>query len=522
MTPDTDSASPEPSEPKRDGRHGTLRAVAKGGSFLAAGDAFNYVSRMIAALVLAKALGADQYGLYNLAVSSAFVFSGVADFGMATAMERFIAVMRQRGDDAQLRGSTQVGVWAAAIGGVTIAIVVGLLADQIAVGVFDDPRLGPLIRLIAIIIPILALENVLAAVVRGFKRMDQSAFASDFIQPLVRLILILIFAVTGLNAVVAGIIFGVSYLASLLTLVRLAPTHFEPLDTASPAVRPTRELIRFGFPFWLTTVLTKVRKNVQTVLLGVFSTATSVGVFSLASSANIVGRISNVALATSMRPVLAELFDREDMEGMSHLYKATTRWTLTLNLPVTVLLVSYPTAILGVFGQSFEAGATALTVLALSELANAITGTCGSIIDMSGRGVLKLINKVVEIGLLIGGNLLLIPRYGVLGAALAVLGGTAILNLMRVVEIWWFARLQPYEWKTLKPMAAASVAIGAGMLFNGFIPASGGFGHLVLNTLVSTSVYLVALVLFGLPSDERMILRSAQQRLFRLRRQRQH
>ena len=82
-----------------------LAAIAKGSGFLAAGDLFSYVVRFVAALVLARALGANEYGLYTLTVSLAFMVSGVANLGLDAAMERYVAVLRNRRDFAEVEGA---------------------------------------------------------------------------------------------------------------------------------------------------------------------------------------------------------------------------------------------------------------------------------------------------------------------------------------------------------------------------------------------------------------------------------
>jgi O-antigen/teichoic acid export membrane protein len=487
--------------------------VAKGGSFLAAGRAFDYISRAVTALVLARVLGAEQYGLYNIGVSVAFVFSGVADLGLDASMERFLAVQRRRGEAESVRGTIQVGLTVTVIASVLIAIGVALFSEYIAKNVFDNLELTVLIQIVSLTIPILALTNLLSAVSRGFKRMDHSAFAYDFIQPLVRLLLILALALFGLNALTATIIFGVSYLAALGVLMYLVPTQLEPKSERKPVIRDTGALIRFGFPFWFTSVLTKLKTNIQALLLGVFNTVTSVGVFSLAGSANLIGRIATLSIATSSRPVIAELFEDDDLDGIGQIYKTTTRWTLTLNLPIFLVMVAFPDAVLRIFGESFVAGASALVILASAELINAGTGTCGAIIDMSGRGLMKVINKGIMVALLIGANLALIPPLGVQGAALAVLVGAVAINVIRVSEIWWFARIQPYNWMTLKPLAASAVGFGVGVLTNAAIPAIDGFGNLVVNAAAVFAGYVGALIILRLPDEERLVIRSAVRRV---------
>jgi O-antigen/teichoic acid export membrane protein len=518
---DSDPSQPENRDAaeaaKTESTSQNIRSIAKGSGFLAAGDLFNYVSRAVAAFVLARALEAHDYGIYNIAVSMAFVFSGIADFGLNAAMERFIPVFRKKDDHGGVRGTLQLGVGVTALGalgfGLTLLVLSPLLADR----VFDEPELETLFRLFALIVPIMALTDIIGAIARGYKRMDYYAFSYDFIQPLVRVALVVLFAFIGLNPLIASLIFGVSYLAALIVLVRLVRRERRNSTPVEPARRDTRDVTFFALPFWFTSLMTKVRRNIQSLLLGAFDTATSVGVFSLAGSANLVGRISNLAISTSMRPVLAELFDSGDHREMDRLYKTTTRWTLTLNLPIFVVMVVFAEPILALFGESYVTGATALVILAGSELANAITGTCGAVVDMSGRGKMKVANKAVMIALLIGGNLLLIPPFGVIGAAIAVLFANLTINVIRIVEVRWFARMQPYDLRILKPLAAAAMAFGAGYALLGWIGTDISVGLLVVGCLAIGITYLLGLILLGLPDEERSILR---QLLSRMRRRR--
>src|SRR5690606_32249193 len=158
------------------------------------------------------------------------------------------------------------------------------------------------------------------------------------------------------------------------------------------------------------------------------------------------------AIIVSVKPVLAGLSDQGDHEGLTRVYTSATRWTLSLNLPFFLISVLYAEPLLAVFGESFTSGATALILLATGELVVAGTGVCGSVIDMTGHTRLKLANTVLWIALLLAGNMLLIPRWGLMGAATASLIATATINIVRLVEVWFTERLLPYRdgyWKPL-------------------------------------------------------------------------
>lgn len=491
----------------------SLRVVAKGGGFLAAGDLFNYGSRLVTALVLARVLKADEYGLYTLSVSIAFLAAGLANLGLDSAMERYIAILRARGDQQGVRGTLQLGIGLTCLGILTVSAVGFFGADALATQVFDDPRLAPLLQIMAFAMPFVVTTTLFAAIVRGFKRMDYSALTDDFIQPLTRLALIGVFAAIGLTVEVAIIIFGISYLLATAVLVGLVHRLF-PLDrNVREAQHYIKEIGTFSFPFWFAGLLTQIRQNIQPTLLGVYSTMANVGIFSLVTSANLLGRVANMSVRTSLRPTLAEALDRGDHEQAEHLYQATTRWTLTANLPVFLVMILYPAAILSLFGESFEAGAAALFVLAFSELSNAATGTCGTVIDMSGLNLVKLINKIFEVVFTLALNVVLIVNYGLMGAAVATLVSTATIQIIRLVEVRIIVGLHPYNLRILKPVAAGVAALLAGLGIDRVVPADGGILALAFDALIVGAVYVGALVMLGLTDEDREIMQAVAKRL---------
>jgi O-antigen/teichoic acid export membrane protein len=489
--------------------------TAKGGSFLAAGSLFEFGMRFVIAFLLARVLGAEQYGMYNLAISAAVIVASISALGMDDGMIRYIAVMVSKRDEKGVWGTLQIGFGI----GVVMSILTGaglfLLAEPIGERLFHEPQLVPLLRLFSLIVPPLTLSNILVGAARGFKRMDYSALAENVIQFVIRLVLIGVLALIGLNVFVASIVFGLSELAATITLIYFLHKEFSFKRPVSEARRDFREIFNFALPFWMSGLLSKFRKNIQVVLLGTLNTVTGVGVFSIVSSINMLGRVSYLSIIASVKPFLAELYTQRNLEQMGRLYQTTTRWTLMTNLPIFLLMVLYPAPLLSIFGESFVAGAPALVILAYAELANAGTGICGSIIDMTGYTKLKLINSVIWVVLLSVSNVLLIPRWEILGAAAATLISTATINLLRIVEVWILLRLQPYNRSFLKPLAAGLGAFVGAQILGQWLSADATLVHTALHVLFVLTVYAgLTWVMRLAPEDKTVLLRLNQQASF--------
>ena len=490
----------------------SMLSTAKGGGILALGRFFEFGGRFVIAFLLARLLGAEQYGLCALAISAATIFAGVSALGLDSAMVRYVAMLASKRDEAGLWGALQIGIGCASCASLLMGIGLYVLARPLAENVFQEPQLVPLLQVLSLLLPFLTLSNVLVGVAHGFKRMDYSVIAENFVRLLFRLLLVVVLAVVGLNAFQVAIVFGLSDLAASVVLVYLLNKEFSlnrPLRTGR---RDLREISSYSLPLWLSGLLKKFRRNIQTILLGTLSTMAHVGVFSLVSRVNLIGRVSYRSIIASVKPVFAELFARGEWEQMGRLYKTTTRWTFMVNLPMFLMFVMYPEPILSIFGQSFLHGASALTVLACAELAIAITGTCGSIIDMTGYTKIKLANSVIWLALLLGLNFVLIPRWGVLGAAIAILVATTTVNFLRVLEVWLLFKLFPYDLSFFKPIASSVVALTATLVVDWWLPAETNLFYVGLHVTILFSGYAGMLFLLGFAPDDRKVLARVSRR----------
>ena len=509
------------SDRKREAGKSSQRAIlaaAKGGGFLAGGNLVEFASRLVISFLLARLIAAEGYGLYNLAISAATIFAGIASLGLDDAMVRYVAIMSRRGDRSGVWGTLQIGFGVSTVAGLVMGAILYLAATPIAEGMFDEPRLTPLLQLLALVVPFLTVSNVLTGCARGFGRMDHAAFAENVVQSVIRMALLSVLALVGLDVFTAIVVFGISDVASSVTLVVLLNREFSLRQPLRRNVRrDVRDVFSFAVPLWLSGLLNQFRKNIETVLLGALTAVADVGVYSIVTKINLVSHVAYRSIIVSVKPVLAAQFDQHDHEGLSRLYTAATRWTLTLNVPFFLISVLYPEPILLIFGDAFAAGASALVILAIGELVVAGTGICGSIIDMAGHTRLKLANTVLWIVLLLGSGALLIPRWGLVGAATSSLVATGTINVVRLLVVWIVERLTPYRDGFWKTVVAAIAALGLGLVMRELLPLDGSIVKAVAQGLAVVVVYVGVMLLLGIAPEDRLVYQRVMRRLGRLR-----
>lgn len=486
--------------------------VARGGGITFAAKLFLTASRFALAVLLARLLGAHDYGLYSLALSAVALGAGLALLGMDAALVRYIAVAAGRRDEAAVWGTLQVGVGLSLLASALIGAAMFALAYPIAARLFNEPALAPLLQLSGAIVPLLTLADVLASASRGFKRMDYSALAQFVAQPIVRIALTLALALLGLSPAVAVLIYGLASGASSLILLFYLNRQFSLRRPLRAARRDTRGILGFALPFWLSGLITTVQGNLQTLLVGALSSIAGAGVFAMADALNSLGNLFSSSLNISARPLIAELYDRGDRAQLGAIYQTAARWALTVNLPIFLVTVLFPAQLLAIFGEDFTLGASALVLLACANLANVGTGMGGIILDMAGYTRLKLINTIVRLGLYLALDWLLIPPWGIAGAAMAVLLAEGTINLLRLAQVYVLLRLLPYNRSFAKPLAAGAAALACTLAAGRWLPAEVGLGATVASALLLCAVYGGAILLLGLSPLERAMLTRAGQR----------
>ena len=491
--------------------------AAKGGSIVASGRLFAYGTRFLMAYLMARALGADQFGLYTIALSTATLIAGVAVFGLHTALVRYVAVYSKQKDEAELWGLLQLGTGVSVLLSTLLAIGLFTLAYVVADRIYHRPELAPLLQIMAIVIPFMALSTVLAGATQGFKKMHYAVIAQNFVQVLVRLVLIVIMFFIGMKAIHAVAIFGLANIIVAALLLYFLHREFPLNRSLRFAKHNRREILSFSLPVWISGLLRTFRSNIQILLLGTFYTAAGVGIFAVVSRTNLLGRMAFNSIGTSSRPIIAEIHATDDRAQLASIYQTTGRWAFTINLPIFLTLMLFSEAILAIFGEDFIAGAMALRILAVAELVDAMTGICGVIIDMTGHTRLKLANSVTQLVLAISVNILLIPRFGLLGAAVGALIVNAVINNLRMVEVWYLYRILPFNRTFIKPTLAALVALGVALLVFQLSGRSLDLIMLILQAVILFAVYGGVLVLLGLPDEERTIVNRLRHRISRRR-----
>ncbi len=496
-------------------RHVVL--AAKGGGIVFGGRLFVWAARFGLAVLLGRLLGTDGYGVYSIALSIATLGAAFAVIGLDSALIRYLAVYSRRDDRAGVLGTLRVGIGLPLLASLVAAMALVALAGPIARDVAGDARLESPIRIVAIMVPAMVLNSVLAASLQGAQRIGWAVVAEQFAQPIVRFGILAVFAIIGMTAELAlfGSVLATVAATALLIWFLHRQVSFKGI-TGDVRAKPG-ELLRFSGPVYFSNLINTFGGNLQTLLLGGMASVASAGIFGVANQVMLVGSMFHSAIVQATMPIFAELQDAGDRGRLHALYRTTSKWTFTLNLPFFLVAVLFPSAVLSIFGPGFMDGATALVILAFASVINAATGTSGAVLDMTGHTRVKLVNSSLSVGLAITLNLILIPVLGLTGAAIASLGSVAMVNLLRVGQVGWLVHVGPYDLSWAKPLLAGAAAATVGWMVATFAQGTGLLVSSALGAVALGLTYAGLLVALGLSDDDRTVVSRAARKFTRRR-----
>ena len=151
-------------------------------------------------------------------------------------------------------------------------------------------------------------------------------------------------------------------------------------------------------------------------------------------------------------PRIAAEDARGDRRTLEMMLKRVTYWNVSLSIPVFALLLLCPGRCSRCSAPRYETGATALAILAAGQLFNAATGPLGQVINMSGRPYVTMLNNAAVAALNIVGCLILIPRYGITGAACSTTAAITLVNLIKLVQVRLLFGDQPVPRRTRRAL----------------------------------------------------------------------
>lgn len=490
---------------------GEVLGIAGGAGINLVGAAVRQIALAGVLLILSRWLGPAGVGVYALAFAFLSLISLVSAGGLEAGLTRFVAAHLAEGDRRAMHGTVRLGIGLTTALAVALGAGLYLAAPSLAKSVFSDPQLVTPLRYIAFTLPAITLMEASLAATKGFRTMKPFALIRGVIEPLVRLGLTLALISIGMGLQGAMLALLVSNVVAAVpagwVLLRLMG-----VPTFPPTYRPF-ELLKFSAVSWMGALSLTGLVWVDTLLLGIYGSSTDVGLYNVATRMVALATMVMTSVYVSFGPRIADLHQRGHTDTLERSYRLATSWILRLSLPFFVVLLAFPEELLSLFGSNFTVSAAVMVIIILvvGRLADAASGPGGAMLTMSGRPGLATIDNLAVLGLNVGLNIWLIPRYGIVGAAVAWGVSLCLVNVARSVQVWLTMHMQPFSPDFAKGLVAGAGSLVAGLLVQYWVDGS---ASLPAGAAVIVALYVGLVAFLGITDEDRSVLRALASRTF--------
>lgn len=485
-----------------------IRDVVKGASIVYVGLFAELLIAFVAQVIAARYLSVSDFGSITTGTALLDIGSIVGGLGLAAGLTRYLP----RVNDEEKRSLATMAVIVTAIVSFSLGALVTFNSSFIAREVFGDASITSSIRIFGAVIPFAALLNVAIGGIRGQKQSLYRVYVKNLLHPIVRFGLVIGVVTYGLGQAELAGAYAVPYVVSAALALALL---YRSLPMAALSLKPdlTREVAGYSLPFTITRMSSFVYRSADIFLITYFLGSFSVGIYGVAYAATSFMGMLSTAFNFLGSPIASELEHGGNIDEVTRVFESIAKWLMIGSVCILIPLGVFSTEFITIVYQPrYSSGGIVLTILAVGFAIKNVLGIHGPILEALGYSRVLSINSILAAGTNLILNIVLIPKYGISGAAIATVLSFALRDVLATFEVRYFLGVSPLSWQALRPGLIAVPFLG---LVTGLVAPliPGTFIWILGISGVMSILYSgIVLVMFGLTSTEVMVLRSIEEK----------
>ena len=381
-------------------------------------------------LFITRSFGSAVFGRYSIAITFSQLLVLVFTFGLPVAMIRLLTDIDHFDKQPKTNFLKKV-MTITLISSMIISISLFFLSEIIAIHLFKDQSLIVYFKILSYFIIPLMFHEVLLNFFRGTKEFKKYNLFMFVLPSLLFLGIFYWLLKSYANEFITILSFGLSI--AIVFIIELI--LYALLNYATKKNYSTNKLFQLSFPMMLSSTVLFLLNWTDIFMLGAMVTSEEVGIYNLAFKIASIGLLIIIVINVVIGPKIAELYSKNDLITLHRIIVKSTHIIALLTIPIIIIIQVFRTDVLAYFGQEFAQGDTVLLILSFGVLVNALSGNVDQILNMTDNQ--KIMRNLTFFCLIenIVLNAILIPRYGITGAAIASLATHFSLNMASIYYI---------------------------------------------------------------------------------------
>lgn len=495
----------------------SLRLLAKSSIVVFIALFLSKILAYIYRIVIARFYGPEVYGLFTLALMVIGFVGAFASLGLTDGLLRYIPLYRGKKKIDWIRFLYRIAASILLITSIASGALLYVLSDYISVNVFHNAGLTIYLQIFSFLIPISILSNLFLSILRAYEKIGWHSFIFNIIQSVVKVLALLIFiylGISGIATVYSQFIATTSVLIFAYIVAKFTTKEIFLLPKSKGNKKILPEVFSYSWPIIFVSIVYSIFYWVDSFAIGFYQNVEAVGFYNAAVPIALLLSFVPELFMQLFFPMMTREYGQNRKTLIRQISKQVGKWIFMFNLPILLLILIFPGVIINLlFGAEYLVAENALRLLTIGAFLLTTFTVSQNLLSMAGKSKIILVNIVAITILNIILNMILVPIYGITGAAFSTMISFILLGLAFLIEAAYYLKIIPIRRKMINTLFAALIALSVLFLLRSLVEIN--LISIFLISITFLLVYFLLLLLFrSFDKHDLETARTIERRLF--------
>ena len=395
---------------------------------------FGAALQIIVLLVITNNASEELVGQYNYFNSTIIVLSAIILLGMNNSFLQFSGKLEANGNFEKIVSLYKKNLLIIFLVFITITLLYGFVVNLQILDYFKDPEIILIINKVFLVILPFSITLLNLEVLRALDYLYFSEILRNIARHGVFLLFIcVLLIISKINYLLDVFIISFLVLAVLSSIVIVL--KMKTLTSSKEGNISYKEIVFVSFPMSFSLISLLIMQSFDIYVLENYYTFREVAYYGIAIKISAVVGIILTSINATIAPKISKLFFGNNFNDLDKLIKKATKLNAILTIPLILFLIVFSSLILSFFGQGYLNAQKALYIILAGQVVNALCGPVALYLNMTGRQVFfqKVLLLVLMLNIIL--NLVLIPKYEMVGAAISTAFSFVLWNIFGLIFI---------------------------------------------------------------------------------------
>ena len=377
------------------------------------------ISLFLTYILIPRYYGVEIFGVFNIIFGLLMISSVMARIGLDTYVLRVISALEN--DKIQISLFLKEVFKILFISSLFVSLLIFVFLEYLDFYLFKSIEASNYLYGLALLVLPYTLFNVLPEIFRGFHEIKIYAFFRNFSQNFTLVLLLLLAIFFSLDYSPIYILYISIVIITLSSIVALYVFLKERKITLFMSGKYENKILKNSYPMFLAASIMFIMSYIDSFMIAYYLDEYQVGIYSACINISMIITFIPTAIGGYISPKVSKHYSNNEIFEIKKIFKNSLMIIVLVTLPIVTVIYFYAEVFLGLFGTAFIVATTTLLITNIAFLSEALCGPVGFILNMTDNQHLFMRILLISLVINILFNALLIPIYGINGAAIAMM-----------------------------------------------------------------------------------------------------